>query len=236
MIRYDNLDALVKARNWGPSDLARATGRSTNQCGDMLRRQKSFGEKLARNLEQKLDLPRGWFDQIHDEKDPHFYAAPAAKPLVAAEPDPAQMALTGYSQSHDLSGTSWVRAPLIEWAHLGGALYIANDEWPLPTCVSAATTITPHGNRFKAVSAPDDSLSPRIVKGDVLILDPDHRQPKPNQVVLIALQDGSLLIRRFMPLADGTFEVYDSSGRSLDSARHGLQLVATAIGMLPHDL
>lgn len=241
LIRYENLDALVKALQWGPSDLAQATKRSKSQCGDMLKRRKSFGEKLARDMEHQLGLPRGWFDQIHDAAEvatassnmasagsPGAPAAKESSPVYGATIQPNDVSL--------LSGNLWVTAPVVAWADLGEELFQANDTWHGDELVSAAITQPVAGRRYKGVRAIDDSLSPRIMPGDVVIIDPDALKPRRNQIVLLRTVEGSFLLRRFVPLAAGGFEATDALGRTLDSERHGLTLVGTAIGLAPSDL
>lgn len=67
--RLEKLRALMKARGWRVSDLVTKGGRSASFWYDLLRGEKSFGEKLARDLEQedRLDLPRGWFDGTEEQ-------------------------------------------------------------------------------------------------------------------------------------------------------------------------
>lgn len=67
-IRLENLQTMKKR----PTELARAIGRSSAYCSDLLRGNKPFGEKAARAIEEALDLPRGWLDRAHvgQEKSP----------------------------------------------------------------------------------------------------------------------------------------------------------------------
>jgi SOS-response transcriptional repressor LexA len=227
LIRFDNLDALARARGWAPSDLAKASGKKLNQCSDMLRRQKSFGEKLARDLEQKLNLPRGWFDQIHDDDDPHL-----TNPFTPERVEPTVLSL---HEPH-VSDTRWLNAPLIDWARLGAELYRANHEWQAQNMRAFAASTPPKGDRFKMIEVPDDSLAPRICAGDLLAIDPDNTTPKRGQVVLIEGPDKEMMLRRFTPLPDNGFEVSDTKGATLDKTRHGLTLRGVAIGIIPHDL
>lgn len=242
LIRFENLDALVKALKWGPSDLAQATKRSKSQCGDMLKRRKSFGEKIARDMEHQLGLPRGWFDQIHDDAEvasaSSTYMRTTSSPDAPAahEPSPVYGAAIRTSKTPAGSGTLWVSAPVVTWADLGEELLQANEEWQGQEFVGAATTQPPSGKRYKGIRANDDSLAPRIMQGDVVIVDPDALKPKRNQVVLLKTPEGTFILRRYTPLASGAFEATDAQGRTLDSERHGLSLVATAIGLAPCDL
>ena len=61
LIRFENLRALGKT----PGELAAATGLSKQYWSNMLRGNKSFGESAARNLEEKLELPRLFLDEDH---------------------------------------------------------------------------------------------------------------------------------------------------------------------------
>lgn len=58
LIRLENLAALGRS----PSDLSRLTGKSYQYWRDLLAGKKSFGEKAARNIEEKLGLLRGCLD------------------------------------------------------------------------------------------------------------------------------------------------------------------------------
>lgn len=58
LIRLANLKAL----GHGPADLVRLVGSSYPYWRDLLAGNKSFGEKAARNIEEKLGLPRGCLD------------------------------------------------------------------------------------------------------------------------------------------------------------------------------
>lgn len=64
-IRRANLLRLCKARQWAPGDLANAAGFGRYSFWfDVLNSPaKSFGEKLARQLEESLQLPRRWLDE-----------------------------------------------------------------------------------------------------------------------------------------------------------------------------
>lgn len=59
LIRRVNLKAL----GHGPGDLVRLIGKSYQYWRDLMETEKSFGEKTARNIEEKLELPRGCLDR-----------------------------------------------------------------------------------------------------------------------------------------------------------------------------
>lgn len=53
----------------------------------------------------------------------------------------------------------------------------------------------------------DDSMSPRIKKGDVVIIETDI-QPRPGDVVLAALENGKLILRNYKELPKKAFCLY----------------------------
>src|SRR5437868_3769443 len=48
-------------------------------------KKKSFGEKIARNIETKLQLPRGWFDQAHVPGEDEPIPGPSKWARLAAQ-------------------------------------------------------------------------------------------------------------------------------------------------------
>jgi hypothetical protein len=66
-IRRANLQRLVKARGWGAKQLHEAVdpdGAYSLWPQLLTNPKKSFGEKLARRIEERLSLPRGWLDSL----------------------------------------------------------------------------------------------------------------------------------------------------------------------------
>lgn len=53
--------------NGNAADLARKVGKSESQINDMIHARKSFGEKVARDIESALSLPKDWLDGEPDE-------------------------------------------------------------------------------------------------------------------------------------------------------------------------
>lgn len=81
-IRRANLASL----QLGPSGLVAKLGRSYSFWRDILETQKSFGEKLARSIEDGLSLPRGWLDRPQGGRVVLDYAPRAAEPTPPAPP------------------------------------------------------------------------------------------------------------------------------------------------------
>ena len=67
MIRKQNLALLGKK----PGELSTLLGKSYSYWRDlMVDPKKSFGEKTARDIEERYPLPRGWLDVPHDDREP----------------------------------------------------------------------------------------------------------------------------------------------------------------------
>lgn len=66
LIRLDNLLRYARKKGWRDKALAEKIGRSPQQLSDMKNNRRGFGEDLARDIEQRLGLPRYWLDTAHD--------------------------------------------------------------------------------------------------------------------------------------------------------------------------
>lgn len=84
-IRRANLQRLAKARGWGAKNFHMAVDPegSYSLWPQLLNSpKKSFGEKLARRIEEALSLPRGWLDELGAEM-PDFVEE-SAKPVQSS--------------------------------------------------------------------------------------------------------------------------------------------------------
>lgn len=95
LIRRENLKRLMAQRGWSVKDLSRELGWGRYSFwNDLVDGRKSFGEKLARRIEDAAKLPRGWLDQ---------HAAHHIVPAdTAAASAPAANALVLSAEEHDL--------------------------------------------------------------------------------------------------------------------------------------
>lgn len=87
-IRLENLKLVCAARGLDAKALAdRFTGRYT-YWRDLLAGNKSFGEKVARRIEEDLQLPPKWLDEPHDGRaEVPSTASDGLLPLCDGEPD-----------------------------------------------------------------------------------------------------------------------------------------------------
>jgi len=98
-IRRTNLKALCKQRGWSIKDLAEhLTWARYSYWRDLLENPaKSFGEKVARRIEETLDLGRGWLDEPN--------AVQAHRPSRVREALPAPPA--DFSDRREVSASDW---------------------------------------------------------------------------------------------------------------------------------
>lgn len=79
--RRTNLLTLLESRfDNNKAALGRAVGRQGGYVGSMLPaapNPRAFGEAIARDFEQQLNLPTGWFDQPQSAEAAHFEPGPA---------------------------------------------------------------------------------------------------------------------------------------------------------------
>lgn len=77
-IRRKRLGQLIQDRFGGnQTEFAEQVGRRQSAVSDMVRGAKSFGEKIARDIELKLGLPELWLDGLDEQK---------AQEMVVMEP------------------------------------------------------------------------------------------------------------------------------------------------------
>lgn len=212
------------------------TGKLPNQAElSTLRRDngpRSFGDKKAKTLTEQIGLHRRWFDfpiGTNIERTDwlrDFYGDDA----TASEAD----RLRGHDVSekstlileHSSSNT-FKRAPVVAWACLGDDLRKPNENWPAEAMRVIYST-KPMSGLVKWIEVVDDLLAPRVVRGDIVVVDPDGK-PMVDSPVLVRLSDGTHVLRFYRPLAGDAFEVFDGAGRTMDSVRHGIVVAATFV-------
>lgn len=88
LIRLTNLKRECARRGLTAKDLSAAVGGRYTYWRDLLAGEKSFGEKIARKIEDRLGLARGSLDETTDAEDPvaHVIVGDASTTLIWAEP------------------------------------------------------------------------------------------------------------------------------------------------------
>lgn len=106
LIRIERLKLLVRMHGVKGASLYQLIGKSAAQTHNLLSGYASFGEKVARSIEEAAQLPTGWLDQVDDvPRDERRPRRPGAVPLLTEAqagryqdyldgPDDAELVLT----------------------------------------------------------------------------------------------------------------------------------------------
>lgn len=129
----------------------------------------------------------------------------------------------------DPIGTKLVSAPVVAWADLKAVLMKSNREWPIDGRVKFLSVAPKVSDKIKALVV-EESRLPTISAGDCIAIDPDC-PPWDDCVILVQFMTGKTELRRFRSLASGDWEAIAPGEPPLDSARHGLKLVAVVVGL-----
>lgn len=125
------------------------------------------------------------------------------------------------------SGTT-LRMPLLQWARID----LMTEENESLVGLAEVEFVDADGEavgpKTKFVDMPDDSMSPRIERGDRLTIEPDW-VAEPGEIVLIKDKHGEFYIRRFKHVRPGHFVAEPSNKtdyESLDSLADELEIIA----------
>ena len=116
-------------------------------------RPRSVGDKLARKLEEAMDKPYGWMDRVNDGENDKTSAAVDTINYVPLIDKSTACRYQSYTDSRQYESTERIPVPI------------------------------PVGKRAFAIRVLADSMEPRFLNGDIIIIDPDI-EPKPLDFVL----------------------------------------------------
>lgn len=187
LVRVGHLKNLQRAHGWDDSELARRCGRKPQQVWAWFNNTRHIGERLARSIEEKLELRRYALDD-----------RPAILATGEAPPD------WGTSKATGSAVTRKVReVPIIRWAEIKQMLDVENAS--LKTKALHLESYAPGSSRVKFIEMPDDSMAPDFAPGDHVLLDPVEA-PRAGDVVLVSLPSGEHFIRFFRPRTAYVFD------------------------------
>ena len=176
LIRKERLKELMESRGYtSVGDFAKSLERSTSQVSDLLRGAIPFGEKLARSIEHKAQLPPGWLDEIS-----------------TTEPQ------TLYGQT----GVELVTVPFVEIRATDGVpgYAVKNIEKPGTPVFFTQQWITENGLHAPALyscTVPDDGMAGKLYKGDIVTFSTSHTEPLDSKVYLL-IYEGTRMVRRLI--------------------------------------
>jgi hypothetical protein len=109
--RRGRLRAFLNAECGGNnSELARRTKKKQSYISDLLRGSKSFGEKVAREMEARLGLDAGYLDKAQDSPPSKVRESPPPYTAIAPDDYPALLAqrVRGWDEAQQLALLNFV--------------------------------------------------------------------------------------------------------------------------------
>ena len=144
LVRIERLKLFMQLRGIeGPTALGRVIKRSPAQAANLLSGEASFGEKVARAIEETAGLPDGWLDTLADEQN--------------TSPGPV------------LRG----RVPLISSAQAGMFKQFVDNFHPGDGGAELVPTSVPVQRHTFALRVEGDSMEPEFRAGMLLIVEPE---------------------------------------------------------------
>lgn len=202
-IRIERLQAHQRAAGWSDSELARQLGKSPSQIHAWATGQRNIGERLARQIEELLELPISFLDE-----------------RVMPPGDLARTNASGLTPEH--------LVPVLDWPSLGALLTVTNCEIGA-ACVHLGTA-SQATETAKFVEMNDTSMAPDVGPGDHLLIDPAVA-PRAGDLVLVRLPSGEHLVRKHV-VKTGTasrFEALNADYATLTSTDDRAVAVGTVI-------
>jgi SOS-response transcriptional repressor LexA len=144
LIRIQRLKDFAKMRGLeGPTAIGKAIGKKPAQAANLLAGKASFGEKVARSIEETAGLPEGWLDKVEDEQN--------------TVPGPA------------LRG----QVPLISDVQAGMYKEYVDNFYPGDGGAELIPTSVPVKRHTFALRVSGDSMEPDFHAGMILVVEPD---------------------------------------------------------------
>lgn len=150
------------------AECARAIGRDDAQLWALLNGVRNIGERLARDIEQKLELGENELDR------PDFTGAPQV-----GEPGAQHYLLAN--------------VPVVGTAQLGKDGFYDALEYPVGHGDGFVAYPTRDANAY-ALRVKGDSMRPRIKHGEFVVIEP-HHPPEPGDEVLVRTKDGKTMVK-----------------------------------------
>lgn len=174
-LRRENL-ATLAAQYGGRAALARKTGKKLQAICGMLDGQKSFGERIARDIEATLGLKMGALDEPG-------MVVPAGTAAEVVDAGTDYLSLTALEPSKEY--------PLINYQNLSKIRLIEmQGDWLYEQPVA-----TSNPDALRLMSAPSDNMEPLIKQGATVVVDTAQRSLTRNGMFAMAYS-GSLFIHR----------------------------------------
>ena len=182
--RRVNLVSWMEKNGLSKSDLAGRLGVGRAYVSLLFNPERFFGEKAARSMELKLNMPTGYLDS--DQSKP--------------------MAVEEWSTPADLPADVFALVPRVAVALAAGNGTLVDIEQDLPPLAFRKDWLTKRGVSSKAnlrvVEVSGDSMTPYLFDGDTVLIDMGQRDIKESEVFALRYGD-ELRIKRISKLING---------------------------------
>lgn len=215
LVRLGRLKQLQRERGMTDAELARQCKRSPQQLNSWWNNKRMIGERLARALEEVLQLPRYWLDerpesmnQLVVREGSYKYSATPVK--VHAAPHRAEA------------------LPVVPWDSLLTMLTEPNAT--LPAAHERLETFAQASRAAKFVQMPDDSMLPVFQPGDHILFDPVEA-PRAGDTVLVRIPSGEHFVRTFRPRTAQAWDAapLNTNYEPLSAQTDGVKVVAVMV-------
>lgn len=144
LVRQERLKLFAAQRGLiGPVAIGKAVGKKPNQISDLLSGKASFGEKVARSIEEVAGLPDRWLDTLNNDENAH------AGPLIRGA------------------------VPLISDVQAGMYTEFVDNTHPGDGGQELIPTSVPINRHTFALRVSGDSMEPEFHEGMILIIEPE---------------------------------------------------------------
>jgi SOS-response transcriptional repressor LexA len=144
LIRISRLKEFARLRGLeGPTAIGESIGKKPQQTANLLSGVASFGEKVARSIEERAGLPDGWLDKVEDE--PNTAPGPALRGQV----------------------------PLISDVQAGMYKEYVDNLYPGDGGLELIPTSVPVKRHTFALRVTGDSMLPEFHEGMILVVEPE---------------------------------------------------------------
>lgn len=224
LIRLERLSALAKQHKWNDRQLSEQICRKPAQISAWRNGTRTIGEKIARDIEERLKLPRFFLDERP--------GAPPTAPVVA---EAVATYAPPFERFHGLKRQDTKSAPAVPILKRAQLSLITTENTGEE--LAAIPRFSPRSpdisSKAKAFVVDDLSMSPDYLPGDIVVLDPcvQHRA---GDVVLIETKDGDLLLRRFRVHSGPIWEAAPSNSQAYNTLRSDADEIEVVAVVIEH--
>lgn len=174
----------------GDTKLSELLDRSLSQIGQIIgpNPSRNIGNRLARDIEEKLNKPQGWLDRIDSEEDQHdipAFSRSGASNSQAIDSDIDHIAI----KRVDLKISAGISGFGVEYLNGERSPIFFRRDW-----------IEKKGfnpDKLHAIAVSGESMEPSLYDGDLVVINTDEQKPVDGEV-FAANYEGEVVIKRLI--------------------------------------